>query len=30
MGLEEEQFLTNIRSMRLPALWVWGEVKGVK
>ena len=28
MGLEEEQFLTKIRSRRLPALWVLGECCG--
>ena len=25
MGLEGEQFLTNTRSRRFPALWVGGE-----
>ena len=35
MGLEGEQFLTNTRSRRLPALWGWGrglkgEVEGVE
>ena len=30
MGLEGEQFLTNTRSRRLPALWVGGEVEGVE